>query len=71
MSLLKPLKEFKITIYIYTKNMTDSSCDMTHQEKIVQERVNQSRKFLKSNDFNQSLRAFWSELKEDSKYDLL
>ena len=51
--------------------MTDSSGEMTPQEKIIQERVNQSRKFLTSNGFNLSLRELWNEIKEDSKYDLL
>ena len=51
--------------------MTDSSNEMTPQEKIIKERVNQSKKFLRSNGFNQSLRDLWSEIKEDSKYDLL
>ena len=51
--------------------MTNSSDEMTPQEKIIQERVNQTRKFLISNGFNQSLRELWSEMKEDSKYDLL
>ena len=50
--------------------MTNSSNEMTHQEKIFQERVDQSRRFLRSNGFNQSLRELWSELKDDSKYDL-
>ena len=31
--------------------MTDSSSEMTPQEKIIQERVNQSRKFLNLNGF--------------------
>ncbi len=44
---------------------------MTPQEKIIQERVNQSRKFLRSNCFNQSIRDLWKDIKEDSKYDLL
>ena len=51
--------------------MTDSSNEMTPQEKIIQERISQSRKFLRSNGFNQSLKALWCEIKEDSKYDLL
>ena len=51
--------------------MTGSSSEMTPQEKIIQERVNQSRKFLNSNGFNLSLRDLWNEIKEDSKYDLL
>tara|TARA_B100000579_G_scaffold367954_1_gene328576 strand:- start:123 stop:278 length:156 start_codon:yes stop_codon:yes gene_type:complete len=51
--------------------MTDSSSEMTPQEKIIQERVNLSRKFLNSNGFNQSVRDLWNEIKEDSKYDLL
>ena len=36
--------------------MTDSSNEMTPQEKIIQERISQSRKFLRSNGFNQSIR---------------
>ena len=51
--------------------MSDSSSEMTPQEKIIQDRVNQSRIFLRSNGFNQSLRDLWKEIKEDSKYDLL
>ena len=51
--------------------MADLSSKMTPQEKIIQERVNQSRKFLNSNGFNLSLRELWNEIKEDSKYDLL
>ncbi len=51
--------------------MTDSANEMTPQEKIIQERVTQSKNFLRSNSFNQSLKDFWSEVKEDSKYDLL
>ena len=51
--------------------MADLSREMTPQEKIIQERVNQSRKFLNSNGFNLSLRELWNEIKEDSKYDLL
>ena len=51
--------------------MTDSANEMTPQEKIIQERVSQSRKFLQSNGFNLSLRELWKEIKEDSKYDLL
>jgi len=51
--------------------MTASSSEMTPQEKIMKERVNQSRKFLNSNGFNLSLRELWNEIKEDSKYDLL
>ena len=51
--------------------MTDSSSEMTPQEKLIQERVSQSRKFLNSNIFNLSLRELWNELKEDSKYNLL
>ncbi len=52
--------------------MTDSSDKMSPQERITQDRVDQSRKFLRSNGFNQSLRDLWSEVKEnskDSKYD--
>ena len=51
--------------------MTDTSSEMTPQEKIIQERVNQARKFLNSNGFNLSLKELWNEIKEDSKYDLL
>ena len=51
--------------------MTNSSSDITPQEKIIQERANQSRKFLRSNGFNQSLRDLWNDIKENSKYDLL
>ena len=51
--------------------MTDSPSEMTPQEKIIQERVNQTRKFLNTNGFNLSLRELWNEIKEDSKYDLL
>tara|TARA_B100000579_G_scaffold222864_1_gene182324 strand:+ start:453 stop:608 length:156 start_codon:yes stop_codon:yes gene_type:complete len=51
--------------------MTDSSSEMTPQEKIIQERVAHARKFLNSNGFNVSLKELWNELKEDSKYDLL
>tara|TARA_B100000579_G_C22130475_1_gene531823 strand:- start:43 stop:198 length:156 start_codon:yes stop_codon:yes gene_type:complete len=51
--------------------MTDSPDEMTPSEKTIQERVNQSRKFLRSNGFNKSLRGLWNEIQEDSKYDLL
>ena len=51
--------------------MTDSSSEMTPQEKIIQERVNQSKTFLRLNGFNQSLRELLIEIKEESKYDLL
>ena len=51
--------------------MCDSSGEMTPKEKIIQQRVIQSRKFLNSNGFNVSLRELWKEIKEDSKYDLL
>ena len=51
--------------------MTDSSSEITLQRKIIQERVNQSRKFLNSNGFNLSHIELWNEIKEDSKYDLL
>ncbi len=51
--------------------MSDTTNEMTPQEKIIQERVHQARKFLTSNGFNQSIRDLWSEIKEDSKYDLL
>jgi len=51
--------------------MTDSANEMTPQEKIIQERVAQARKFLTANGFNQSIKDLWNEIKEDSKYDLL
>ena len=51
--------------------MTESSSETNPQEKIIHERVKQSRKFLNSNGFNLSLRELWNEIKEDSKYDLL
>ena len=51
--------------------MSDSSGEMTPQERIIQDRVNQCRLFLRSNGFNQSLKDLWKEIKEDSKYDLL
>ena len=51
--------------------MSHSSNEMTTKEKIVQDRVNQSRSFLRSNGFNQSLKELWQEIKEDAKYDLL
>ena len=51
--------------------MTDSTSEMTTQEKIIKERVAQSRKFLNINRFIQSIKNFWIEIKEDSKYDLL
>ena len=51
--------------------MTDSANEMTPQERIIQERVSQARKFLNSNRLNLSLRDLWKEIKEDSKYDLL
>ena len=51
--------------------MSDSSSEITPQEKIIQDRVNQSRSFLRSNVFNQSLGDLWREIQEDSKYDLL
>ena len=51
--------------------MTNSSEEMTPQEKLIQERVDQCRKFLRSNGFHQSLRNLWNDIKEDSKYDLL
>ena len=51
--------------------MSDSSSEMTPQEKLIQDRVNQSRSFLRLNGFNQSLGDLWREIKEDSKYDLL
>ena len=50
--------------------MADSSSEMTRKENIIKGRVTLSKKFLSSNGFNQSLRDFWSEVKEDSKYDL-
>ena len=52
--------------------MSDSSHEeMNPKEKVIQDRVNQSRIFLRSNGFNQSLKDLWREIKEDSKYDLL
>jgi len=51
--------------------MTDLSNEMTPQEKIIKERVDQSRKFLRSNGFNQTFREMWNDIKEDYKYDLL
>ena len=51
--------------------MSDSSHEMNPQERIIQDRVNQSRIFLRSNGFNQSLKDLWREIKEDAKYDLL
>ena len=51
--------------------MSDSSSEMSPKEKIIQDRVNQSRSFLRSKGFNQSLKDLWQEIKEDSKYDLL
>jgi len=51
--------------------MTYSSIEMTLQEKVIKERVTQSKKFSSSNAFNQSLRDFWNEVKEDSNYGLL
>ena len=51
--------------------MSDSSGEMTTQERIIQDRVNQTRIFLRSNGFNQSLKDLWREIKEDAKYDLL
>ena len=51
--------------------MSELSGEMTPKERIIQDRVNQSRSFLRSNGFNQSLRDLWREIKEDSKYDLL
>jgi len=57
--------------FICSKDMIESANEMTPQEKIIQERVTQARKFLTSNGFNQSIRDLWSEIKEDSKYDLL
>ena len=51
--------------------MSDSSGEMTPQKRIIQDRVNQSRIFLRSNGFNQSLKDLWREIKEDTKYDLL
>ena len=58
-------------LIIRLKQMSDSSSEMTPQEKIIQDRVNQSRSFLRLNGFNQSLGDLWREIKEDSKYDLL
>ena len=51
--------------------MSDSSDERTPQERIIQDRVNQSRIFLRSNSLNQSLKDLWAEIKEDVKYDLL
>ena len=51
--------------------MSDSSHEMNPKERIIQDRVNQSRNFLRLNGFNQSLGELWKEIKEDSKYDLL
>ena len=51
--------------------MSDSTGEMSPQERIIQDRVNQSRIFLKSNSFNQSFKDLWREIKEDAKYDLL
>ena len=44
---------------------------MTPQEKIIKEKVTQSRKFHRSNSFNQSYKHLWNDIKEDEKYDLL
>ena len=52
-------------------HMSDPSGEMTPQERIIQDRVKQSRIFLRSNGFNQSLKDLWREIKEDAKYDLL
>ena len=51
--------------------MSDSSGEMTPKERIIQDRVNQSRIFLRSNGFNQSLKDLWRDINEDAKYDLL
>ena len=51
--------------------MSDSSHEMNPKERIIQDRVNQSRIFLRSNGFNQSLKDLWRDIKEDAKYDLL
>ena len=51
--------------------MSDSSSEITPQERIIQDRVNQSRIFLRSNGFNQSIKDLWREINEDAKYDLL
>ena len=51
--------------------MSASSGKMSPQERIIQDRVNQSRIFLRSNGFNQSLKELWREIKENAKYDLL
>ena len=51
--------------------MSNSSGEMTPQERIIQDRVNQSRIFLRSNGFNQSLKDLWREIKDNAKYDLL
>ena len=45
--------------------MSTSSSEKTTQEKIVQDKFNQSK------SFNQSLKELWNEIKEDAKYDLL
>ena len=48
--------------------MTDSANEMTPQEKIIQERVAQARKFLTSNGFNQSIKNLWNKkASEDDK----
>ena len=51
--------------------MLDSSNKMTPQEKTIEARVNQTKKFLGLNDFNQSLRNILNDIKEESKFDLL
>ncbi len=51
--------------------MLDTSDDTTPQEKTIEGRVNQTKKFLGLNGFNHSLRNIWNDFKEDSKFDLL
>ena len=51
--------------------MSDSSHEINSKERIIQDRVNESRIFLRSNGFNQSLKDLWRDIKEDAKYDLL
>ena len=43
--------------------MSDSSGEMTPKEKIIQDKVNQAKIFLRSNGFNQSLKDLWKEIK--------
>tara|TARA_B100000945_G_C20137205_1_gene482226 strand:- start:389 stop:544 length:156 start_codon:yes stop_codon:yes gene_type:complete len=51
--------------------MTEATTKVNPKESLIQVRVAQARKFLTSNGFNQSIKDLWSEIKEDSKYDLL